>query len=258
MLVERTFDAKFINAVANSDDCLGGLTVGSMEAIDYTPVVKDMRNVVMVGQHGGFVFHRLLPGLYEVHSQVLKPGRGAWALSAVQESVRYLFTQTEAMELVTRVPEGNNPARSLTLAMGGVAEGVLDSPKLTFSWTMYRLTIQDWMQRAPGLVEMGEWFHHRLHQEYETKGIKAPIHDEDEFHNRYVGAAAYMVLGRQPLKGISFYNRWAAMALAPFAAVISTNPLVIDIRDVKLLVSNGDFEVLDPCPAQSSQASRPH
>jgi hypothetical protein len=246
MLVHRTFEAEFINAVANSPDCLGGISAGSMKTVDYTPVVKNHNNVVLVGDHGGIVFHAILPGFFELHTQVLLTGRGEWARQMAEEAVRWIFTRTDATELITRVPQGNKAAGALTRSLGGVAEAVLESSMVHFSFTLYRLTIQDWMNGANGLVEMGQWFHSRLHQEYAKHGIEAPIHEEDSWHNRHVGAAAYMILGNKPAKGIGYYNRWAAMAMAPFATLLSLDPLVIDIRDARLLVANGSFEVIAP------------
>lgn len=65
---------------------------------------------------GGFFFHRLGDGVFEVHTLFL-PG-SKHAFEAAQAAATYMFCATECMSIVTKVPEDNVPAWKLTERMG--------------------------------------------------------------------------------------------------------------------------------------------
>lgn len=65
---------------------------------------------------GGFFFHRLGDGVYEVHTLFL-PGTTE-AFRACQASAHYMFCGTECTKIVTKVPEDNIRAWKLTEKMG--------------------------------------------------------------------------------------------------------------------------------------------
>jgi hypothetical protein len=79
-----------------------------------------------------------------------------------------------------------------------------------------------------------------MHEEAERLGIVETPHDDDENHNRYVGATLEMVYGGQYAKAVAFYNRWALISRHPTIALVSSDPPAIrfDIGILKL-VENG-------------------
>lgn len=245
--IERATDAAFINYVANEPSVHPHLLAGG-QAIDYTPVVNDANNVVLVGSHGGMVFHKCMPGIFEVHTQALPEGRGRWTLEMAHSCLMWMFTRTDAIEIFTRVPHGNEPARTLTLNVGGVLEQHVSIPihgdDVTFG--VYRLRIEDWIKTSPYLEAMGAAFHARLHAEYDRLGMKVAKHDPDPWHDRNAGMAYLMITGGQIAKGVGYYNRHAVMAMAPPISLISMDPVVVNIQDAYLKVRpDGGFDVME-------------
>jgi hypothetical protein len=216
--------------------------------LDMTEAVADPNNVLLMGQHGGILFIQLQPGLYESHTQVLKEGRGEWALSMVRACLHWMFTRTDAFEIMTKCPKGNLGARALAKAIGGAYEftnknGWFMNGKVIPA-DIYSLNIQQWMRDAPGLEERGHWFHERLTREYGKLGRQEAPHEDDATHDRYVGAACEMFLGNQAAKSCILYNRWARMAGYAPMELLSMKPVAVDIVDAILVVpESGDFYV---------------
>ncbi len=247
-MIQRATTAEFINAVVNHP-AVRPFVHAPPGPVDLSAVVVNPNHLVLTAEYGGMVLFQHVPGLYEIHTQVLPKGRGEWALNMAQECVRYLFTRTAATEVFTRVPEGNVAAMALARACGAKPEyrpQLQHMPDGDFNIEIYGGRIQDWIKIAPGLEELGAEFHDRLHAKAEAAGIKTSDHAKNPWHDRNVGAAAAMILGGQVVKGVTFYNRWAAFALAPPITLQSLTPTVIDITDCRLLVEGDDFQVI-PC-----------
>lgn len=247
-MISRATDANFINEVVNHP-AVRPYVHALPGPLDLSPVVSNPHNLTLVGEHGGMLFVESVPGLFEIHTQILPDGRGPWALQFAQKAVEWLFSRTRATEVFTRVPEGNVGALALTRACGAKLEEtvVQELSGKPVSVGIYGGRIQDWIRIAPQLVDLGRTFHQKLHEKTAAADLKVNEHPQDDWHDRHVGAAAAMILGGQPIKGVLFYNRWAAMALAPFMKLISLNPLVLDITECRIEVQGDDFEVL-PCP----------
>ena len=107
--------------------------------------------------------------------------------------------------------------------------------------------LQEWSKIADNLVEAGKWFHKLLDIEYNRLGITLSVHDEDESHDRYVGAAIEMIRGGQVGKAIIFYNRWASLSDYKKIGLISVNPLIITIDECRLNIKKDSFEVIGLC-----------
>ncbi len=226
----RYYSADFINSVLNDDTVFPWcFPYGTKKPVDIGPSLLDVKNVLLCNEHGGFVFHWREAGCYEIHTQFLPPGRGAAAVEAVFEALDYMFTKTDCMEVVTRIPANNDAARTLALATGFRQDFI--APK---AWRVsaeevldvgcYVLTWRDWMRRAQRLVEHGEWFHAQL----EELGLH-PEHDEDVVHNRAVGATIAMIQGGQLDKAITLYNRWARLAAYMPITLLARTPVTLDI-----------------------------
>lgn len=246
--VIRSFDASFINEVLNDPDVRPDVAEQSAGRIDISKAVADTDNVLLIGEHGGTFLFKLMPGLYEVHTQVKAGGRGAWIVDFVRAGARWMFTHTDCFEIVTRVPINHHAARSLTLMAGMRREFTRhdecywrgDKQDVeAYSWR-----IQDWIVKTPELEERGEAFHEFLHSEAKRLGIADQPHPNDPQHNRYVGAALEMLQGDQLAKAINFYNRWALMARHPIITLQSVKPVTVRFDIGDLIVENGAMRVV--------------
>lgn len=247
-VIRRHFTADSLNVVANDPSVYPWVCGGFKGYLDLTPLVRNRNNFLLMGEHGGMLFIQHQPGLYEIHTQVLPAGRGAWTVEMANEALHWMFTRTDAIELVSRVPKGNLGARALVKKMHGEFEFKRDKGwvinETPVSADVYSWSIQNWMRWAPNLVERGHWFHKRLEKEYKKLNRRLPNHPDDEVHDRYVGAALDMLFAGNPHKGVVFYNRWAKMAGYAEIKIVTDNPLVLDIVDALLMFQGDDFWVM--------------
>jgi hypothetical protein len=230
-MLERHFDAKVLNEIINRPDMRDDVATGQEGYLDCTAQLANKNNVALMGQYGGCVFIKLTPGIYEVHTQVVPEGRGPWALRMTEAAARWMFTRTDCWEIATRVPEGHVAARALTLKRGLKREftrfGECRWRNKSCDVTIYSYRLQDWVGLDDGLLAIGRAFHDKLHEAIVQWGVVP--HEDDENHNRYVGATALMAWAGQVQKGLQFYNRWALLARHPVVELKSTNPVRIAI-----------------------------
>lgn len=99
--------------------------------------------------HGGFFFHRLGDGVYEVHTLFLPGSRNA--LGACQAAAHYLFCATDCTRIVTKVPADNVPAWKLTEKMQfhatNVRERAFIRGGIAHDVKHYALDFDDWIGR---------------------------------------------------------------------------------------------------------------
>lgn len=245
--VVREFSAERLNTVANHPEVRPW--VGGTGVLDLSRAVADQNNVLlMAGDGGGFLLIQQEPGVYEVHSQFVPSSRGEAVVEAAADASHYMFTRTDCVEIRTKVTAGNVAAAALARRMGWEfqferanawqAEDGLSSVRY------YAKTINQWANTAPHLAETGQWFHEKLEAAKIACGSAMPVHDDDDAHDRYVGATCEMIAAGQVAKGLNFYRRWAPFAGYAPITLIATNPVVIDIQDAILAVRNNDFEVV--------------
>lgn len=244
----REFSAERITAIANHPDVRPWLG-GGRGPLDLSPIVADLRNVLLMGEGGGLMFVQQSPGIYEVHTQFLPEARGENAVAVTQDALRYMFTRTDAVEILSKVPDCNKGAKGLVRAINGTKrfhrDNAWEAPDGTSCGVdYYALTIQDWAGKCASAAASGEWFHGKLEAAKAELGASEPLHDHDEAHDRYVGVTVEMVLAGQVAKAVNFYNSWAAFSGYGSVAVIAVNPVLFDIGDAVLAVRNNDFEVM--------------
>jgi hypothetical protein len=246
-MIERIFDGEKINKIVNDPSVYPWVRGPCEGPLDLGPLLLDRKHVCLMGELGGCLFTQQSPGIYQCHSQFLPKGRGEQAITTVREALHFMFTQTDAVEIWTRCPKGNLGARVLAKVIGGreemtVQRGWVQDGQIIPA-TIFSLTIQEWMKTAPGLVEIGEWFHDRLEEEGKIIGFEEPFHEDDESHNRFVGACVEMIRNGQPHKGSIFYNRVAAMEGKLPIRIVGVDPIVIDIGHMILEVHGKNFFV---------------
>lgn len=247
-IVWREHTAERLNAVVNHPVVRPWVADEAAGVLDMTETVASDNTILLMGEYGGCLCFKMLPGVYEVHTQVVPEGRGQWALDFVRAGAHWMFTHTDAFEILTRVPRGHTAAKALTLAAGMNYEFTRPDGcrfrERVLPVDIYGFRIQDWVNHAQGLVERGAWFHDRLHAEAARLGIEDKPHGDDENHNRYVGATYDMVAGGQAGKAVTFYNRWALAARHPTIALISREPPVVRFDIGLLAMRGGDIEVI--------------
>lgn len=246
-LVSRHINADHVNIIANHPD-VRPWVAGGTDAIDLTPVVDISANILLLNEHGGCFFERVGAGIFEVHTLFLPEGRGPAAVAAVKDALHWMFTQTDCIELQTKVPSGNKGALGLVRAIHGTLQfhrdAVWPGPSGMVGCGFYSLGINDWAGKCDAAMEAGHWFHDKLEQAKAAQGAAMPVHDDDDAHDRYVGATVEMILAGQIDKALWFYNRWARFAGFAQVKQIAANPAIIDIQDAVLAIKPNDFEVL--------------
>jgi len=248
MIIERHNTAEKINEIVNHPSVYPWVCGNITGPLDLTEVVANERNVALFCDLGGVLFFQHQPGLYEAHTQVLPEARGVGTLDIVRQALRWMFTKTDAVEIVTRVPHGNGAAQALVKAIKGVYEftnqkgWVKDGEPIPAD--VYGLRLQDWLRDDPEIEARGHWFHERLEAEYARHNTELKVHEDDVTHDRYAGAAVEMIMNGQINKGVIFYNRWAVMAGYEPIKALSYDPVIVDIKDAVLMLKGDTFEVI--------------
>jgi hypothetical protein len=246
--IERVFDAHLINRIANMPDVQRWVRGYQPVPLDLSEAAANPANVLLTGQHGCMLFTPKLPNIFECHTLIAPVGRGPWGKLFVQSCFQLIFTKTDCLEVVTRIPKGNLGARVMAKLCHFTPEfvqpkgWVVDFDPIPAEW--FSLHIQNWMRTAPGLRERGEWFHDRLEAEFKRLGREEENHPDDEVHDQYVGAGVELLLGGQLGKAAVFYNRWASMAGYAPIEITCPNPLLVDIGSAVLRFGDDSFDVL--------------
>lgn len=256
-MIIRELDANHINQVLNHPEVREWVANDTDGVIDLTPAVSDQRNVLLMGEHGGCFFAQIQAGVYEVHTQVLPSGRGKWTRLLTEACARFMFTQTDAYEIVTRIPQPHVAARTAAQQQGMKLEftrpGEVVFKNQRCDVDIYSFRLQDWAADARGMYSQGQWLHERMEQEAQRLGITIPTHEPDPNHNQYVGVAIEMAFGGQYLKAVNFYNRWVSLVRSSRSgklqhiSLVCVNPLVIRFDIGLMKFANGDIEVIQEC-----------
>lgn len=245
--LRRETSADRLNDILNDPMVRPWVADMSEGMIDVSASIKNENNILLMGDYGGCLFFKLMPGVYEVHTQVLPSARGRWTTRLTKECAQWMFTRTDAYEVLTRVPEGHIGARAAALRQGMKYEFTRPN-ECKFRGKIgdvhiHSIRIQDWIPTAPYLVEIGAKFHVRLHEEAERLGVTETPHGDDENHNRYVGACFEMVLHGQASKAVALYNRWALVSRHPTVKLVSLDPPMIKFDIGYVALRDGRVEV---------------
>lgn len=159
-----------------------------------------------------------------------------------------MFCRTDCIEIRSKVPAGNVGAAAFARAMKYELQFVRANAWQTaeglVSVKYYARTLNQWVNQAHEMKEVGHAFHEKLEAAKIAAGATSPIHDDDDAHDLYVGATVEMMQAGQIAKAVGFYGRWSAFAGYGPISVIAANPIVVDIGDAILAVRGDDFEVL--------------
>jgi len=246
--IERTFDATRLNEIVNDPSVYPWVKGSADGPLDLTDILASPSNVCLMGEHGGVLFAQFQPGLYEAHVPILPEGNGRWAFQMLRAALHWIFTRTNAVEIVTLCP--SREAQVMARRVGGSYEftsydrWIVDGKSVPSS--VYALRIQDWMRTAPGLEARGAWTLDQLEDEYARHGKSPSLFPRDPAHVRHIGAACEMLLGDIPNKGVIFFNRFAAMAGYAPMQIIDDDPLALDLGG-SILMMNADALWMPTC-----------
>lgn len=234
--IERHFDAEALNRTVNDPSVYPWVRGGATGRLDLGVVATNPANLLLVGEHGSMLFTPMAPGLWELHTQVVRAGRGAWAVGLATACLEWLFTRTDAVEVLTRVPKGNVAAlagaRILGMQHAWTAERgwvLRDVPVPAGIWS---LPVQAWLAGpfAEALDSDAQRF----------VDVASAGSDRDTLADaiRPLGFLLACVRGRQVAKGCVMLNRWAAIAGFAPAFVADAEPLVLNVGGVPLRFSD--------------------
>ena len=243
-MIGRTLDGAFFNEIANHPEVRPWL--GGKGALDLRQAVANPANVAMRYLGGGLIFERLADGLYEAHSMFLPERRGRYAVVTMRDALEYVFTATDCLEILTRVPDGNKAADGFARLAGGREVYRLEhDPKMGGAAVSVRsLTLDAWRTRSAECLASGHEFHDILERAGEHDG-----HPEEDAHDRAVGAAVLMMRRNNYAKAVWSYNRWAVMAGYQPVELASTSPVIISMGKAFIAMLDGRIEVMK-CPLQ--------
>ena len=242
-MIRRTMDATFLNSVANHPDTRPWLGGAPEMAVDLTLLAQNPDNVFLEALGGGWWLQKLEPGTYELHSLFMPEGRGKSFFTGMKELFRYMFTRTDAVEILTKCPDNNGGARAAAGIVGFKERFRREdawSPGVGISYRAF--TVDDWMVRDKVALEAGRAFHAALEWAKSNAGSAIPSHPDDEANDRAAGAAWLMIDAGQTAKGVAIYNRWAVFA--GYATILGVGPGIVDIRDAIVQVEGGETKVL--------------
>lgn len=240
-MIRRTMDAKAINALVNDPTIRP--YVGGEGELDLTDVVHNPANYVLEAEGGAWILGLLMPGTYELHTCFRPEGRGKGYFAAAREALRYMFAETECLEIVTKCPDDNPGARMAANLMGFHERFRREdawAPGVGISYQFF--TADDWFIRDKECLSAGKRFHEILEVAKPAES-ELPDHPEDETHDRAAGAAYLMISGGQHQKGVSWYNRWAVFAGYP--PIFQVGPSTFDIGSGVIVQARGaEMDVL--------------
>lgn len=245
-MLERYTTAERINEIINHPEIYPWIKGGNSGPLDLTFFAANPNNVCLVGKYGCVLFQKLQAGVYEFHTCVLPEGRGGWMLEQWKDVSRWMFTKTDAFELMTKCPDGNLAskagAKSVGCSLVFRTSPIWPTDSGLVPVDVYSIILQHWIKQTPELAETGAFFHSKLEEKYRKLGKSEEIHPEDKVHDQYVGAAAEMLQNGQTQKAIATYNRWAIMA--GYKPISVNYEPVIDIFEAKLRIKENDFDVI--------------
>lgn len=195
---------EFLESVANHPRIFHAVSWYGQDGIDLSPIWH--KCIGLEFETGGWVCDQLETGRYEVHTLFLPGSRNVREKAAI--ALRHMFCATDALELVTKVPNDLPHALKLAYDMGFkpafTRERAWQRANGMVGMSYLRMTIDDWAQGNKELEALGHEFHEKL-GEHQT-------HDDDHIHDQYVGLGVACALAGQPGKGVWLYNRWARFA----------------------------------------------
>jgi hypothetical protein len=247
-LVDRSYDATKINAIINDPSVFPLISIPGIETLDVSNLLADERNVLLMAEGGGILFCWHEPCTYEVHTAFLEGFRGRHAIRASKAAYRWMFTRSDCLVLLTKVPAINPAAASFCKIVGATLEferkAIWPTNNGPVDMGYWSLRYDDWIRQTPSIKKSGRKFHDHLASEFERKGQPEEQHPDEDCHDLHVGACVEMIYGGQLEKAVALYNGWAHFAGYGLINLVSRSPAVIDIGNALLQITDDTFKVI--------------
>jgi len=241
-MITRTMDATFLNTVANHPDVRPYIGEGDTP-LDLGPILANPANYALVTDGGGWLLQPIIGGSYELHTLFLAEARGKSYFRAAKEALRWMFTRTDALEVLTKCPDDNPGARMAATLMGFRERFHRDdawAPGVGISYQVF--TLDDWISRDAVIAKEGQAFHEAMEAAKAAAGSTLPVHPDDEAHDRVVGACVLMVKAGMTQKAVGVFNRWSVFA--GYMPIQALSPTTIATGDAIVQVDGGEMKVL--------------
>lgn len=256
----RTFDPAPFNQIAAHPEVLPWLGLPPGAEPDLSALVRDPRNFAFLtgNRDGGYVLKLLQPGLYEAHTLAIPSARGAPMGRLLRDGFYMMFTASEAIEVVTSIPDGNAAALDWSTFAGfrdtfrseAKGPGAIHLMGEMVGQQHRSIRYEDWVAKSRDAETLGKLFHAKLD---EARG--EPSHQPDRLHDRWVGATMACAIAGNLGKGIGLYNRWALQANYAEARILSFTPPLVDIGDAIVQLQSGALDVLEIKPRSGEPLS---
>jgi hypothetical protein len=242
----RTINPTPFNQIANDPEVRPWLGAEDPTAeIDLANVVGNTNNIcaTTADGRGGYLLVKASDGVYMAHSMAIPDERGKHMVGLMREVLSTMFMATDAVEIWTQVPDGNERADALARLAGFREvyrrEGLFPLFGERVGISFRKLEFGDWVVRESNNKALGRLVHGRIEQ-----ALGGLDHDEDHVHDAWVGAAAGCAIESNLHKGVILYNRWADIAGYQRVQILSAQPALVDMGSAVIQFLSGRFDVL--------------
>lgn len=249
----RTLDASAFNAIAAHPEVRPWLGFADpLAEIDLSPQVSNPANFAFLTKQmdGGYLLLKIQGGLYAAHTLALPSARGRPMAKLMREGFATMFRATDAIEIITQIPDGNEGARSWSELAGFRPtfrrEAFFPLMGERVGCQFMSLTFADWAIGDRECRRLGAGFHEKL-----TEAHGHQTHADDPVHDSMVGAAIGCCMEGNAVKGIGLFNRWACVAGYAEARVLSLQPPTVDTSDAVVQIEGGRIDILSTARSAS-------
>lgn len=220
-----------------------------VEHIDISPLLLDARNVLLMTEGGGLFFNWLAPGMYELHNSFLPKYRGRWSFEAALEAARWMFTRSDCLAIVQRVPAISRVMRWSARALGATLEferkAIWPAKDGLVDVGFWSLRYDDWLRQTPNIAKAGREFHARLDAELKRHGVARASADE-ECRDIAIGAMYETIRGGHAEKAVALYNGRALFGGFETASLIAkTDATIIEYAGAVIqFLEDGSLKVI--------------
>jgi hypothetical protein len=244
-MMRRVLEASEFNKIAAHPDVKPWIGGDPDAEVDLTNLVANPANYCFLTDRGmgGYILVNKGNGLYEAHTLAMPSDRGKAMLNLMRKGFAFMFLATDCTMVTTLVPDGAIHAASWARLAGFRnsfrREAFFRLDGRFVGGTFMNLSYEDWVAKAPGLVEQGQAFHGMMDR-VRLEGS----HADDDIHDRWVGATIAAIKAGNLIKAIGLYNRWATIAGYVQSHILSVNPPLVDIGDAVIQLIDGRMDVL--------------
>lgn len=241
MRTVRLQDVDAMNHLANTPEVRPYLL--GKQVIDITDQVADLNNFAFWNEaiQMGFIMIRVDVETVEVHTIARPRGDFKVALEYAEMVRDWVFINTTITRMYTKVAKKNAGARLLATKQGFRTWHDLGVPMDGEYMEVLSLSLDRWASICSRAQLRG----HTFHAELEPLLEEGADHEDDETHDRFVGAAILIAEeGRNPVKGLDLYNRWAVVAGYAPVEIVSGAPLVVHIGTALVGMVGERMEIL--------------